>query len=97
MVTPRRFETYPVEYTALFLRAIEEPVRVNFTTPKEAERFRSYLYAFRRSILDTVSASDKLVIIAPLISFKIDDTAVIVYKPNRTAAMQRALNVREGS
>ena len=94
MATPKLFHDYPLEYTELLLRAMNKPIRIPFPNKLQAQRFRNHIYAFRKSIAEGLSGEgipDDLVIIAPLIRFKIDSTSVIVYHPKRSAKIGKAL------
>lgn len=94
MATPKRFLSYPIEYSELLRRAMDKPIRIPFPNPLQAQRFRNHLYAFRKSIRDSTEAEgvpEDLVITAPLISFKIDGSSVLVYHPRRTSNIRKAL------
>jgi len=93
MATPKRFLSYPLEYSELLRRAMDKPIRIPFPNPLQAQRFRNYLYAFRKSIRDDFGEGIPmdLVITAPLISFKIDGSSVLVYHPKRTSNIRKAL------
>ena len=99
MATPKLFRSYPSLYTELFRRAMDKPILIPFPNFLQARRFRNHLYSFRTAIRtstedDNVPAD--LIITAPLISFKIDANAVLVYHPKRTSNIRKALeNVRE--
>lgn len=93
MATPRRFSDYPVEYSELLRKAMKNPIRIPFPTTEEALRMRNHIYAFRKSIRDDPSpAVDDLILIAPLISFRIEDSTLIVYRPKRTSNIRKALD-----
>lgn len=98
MATPKAFSHYPGEYTQLLRQAMDNPIRVPFPNILQALRFRNHLYAFRKAIRDGTEDDGipaDLVITAPLISFKMDGTAVLVYHPKRTSNIRKALeNVR---
>ena len=94
MATPRLFHDYPLEYSELLLRAMDNPIRIPFPNELQARRFRNHIYAFRKSIAEGLNGegiSNDLVIIAPLIRFKIDGTSVIVYHPKSAANVKKAL------
>ena len=99
MATPKLFHDYPLEYTELLLRAMNKPIRIPFPDKLQAQRFRNHIYAFRKSIAEGLGGEgipDDLVIIAPLIRFKIDGASVIVYHPKRSVKIGKVLeNVRE--
>jgi len=94
MATPKRFIDYPFEYSNLLKSAMVKPIRIPFQTKIAARRFRNILYAFREAIRyarEGDGVPDELVLTAPLISFKIDGTAVLVYRPKRVSNIQKAL------
>lgn len=94
MATPRPYGKYPLEYTELLLRAFKNPFRIDFPTVLQAKRFRNCIYAFRSAIRNSVEADgvpNELVIIAPLIAFHIDGTAINVHRPKSVSSMQKAL------
>lgn len=101
MATPKLFIDYPVEYTQLLRRAVDNPIRIEFPTELEARRFRNHLYAFRQAIRESREGEgvpDDLVLTSPLISFKIFGREVLVYRPKRTSNVKKALdNAREYS
>ena len=94
MATPKRFLSYPLEYSELLRRAMDKPISIPFPNSLQAQRFRNHLYAFRKAIRDGTEAEgvpNDLIIIAPLISFKIDKSTVLVYHPKRTSNIRKAL------
>lgn len=91
MATPRLYCNYPAEYTALFRQAIDCPVRIEFDSIDEAKRIRRHLYAFRNSIRDGDDVPDDLVTIAPLITFKIDTSALVICRARSAAVAFKAL------
>ncbi len=99
MATPKRFIDYPPEYSELLKRAMDKPIRINFDTKIRAKRFRNLIYAFREAIRNSKEEDgvpDDLILTAPLISFKIDGTAVIFHRPKRTSNIQKALETIDG-
>ena len=94
MATPKLFINYPIEYTHLLRRAMNKPVRVPFPNQLEAIRFRNHLYAFRKSIRDSVEGEgvpDDLVIVAPLLSFKIEEDTLLIHHPKWASHIRKAL------
>jgi len=99
MTTPKLFINYPEEYTELLRRAMDRPIRIPFPNKIQAYRFRQHLYAFRKSIRDGREGEgipDDLVITAPLISFKMEGSTVLIYHPDRASNIRKALENVKG-
>lgn len=99
MATPRPFSYYPTEYGELFMKAVHSPISVPCASPAAAKRMRGQLYAFRTSLaVKNCGADPNLIIIAPLISFRIEGNTLIAYRPQRAITLAKALNhVRDNS
>ena len=91
MPTSRPFQRYPEEYQTLFRNAFNKPVRLNFESLAEAQRARFHFYAFRRA-LRARSAPEDLKIIAPLLTFKITDTDIVVQVRKRLPKLKAEEN-----
>jgi len=91
MSTPRLFLDYPIEYSELLRHAMKKPIRIPFNSKVEAIRLRNHIYGFRTSIAQSDNAPDDLVLTAPLISFEIDGTTLVVSRPKRTFNIRKAL------
>lgn len=71
MATIKSFDRYPLEYTALFLKALKEEVVVSCEDYNEANRLRSHLYAFRTAALEYIELAGEIALIAPVIDMRI--------------------------
>lgn len=92
MATPRPYKFYPPEYTTLLLNALKTPIVVPCGDKAAARRLRGQLYAFRSSLaIPNCGAPPELVLVSPLIAFKLDDCNLIVLRPNRTTTLAKAL------
>ncbi len=78
MATPREFSSYPAEYSALFIKADSEDVRIQLKTPFEALRLRGRLYAFRSALYDSPEKSPEAALLAPLLQFAIKGSTLVI-------------------
>lgn len=95
MTTPRLYTYYPPEYSEMFLRAARTPITLTFSTTFDADRTRKTLYAFRTAIKNSrkerVVAAEALQLIAPLLSFKLSGTNLIISRPLASAVAAKML------
>lgn len=92
MATPRPFDSYPAEYSQLFLDAASREVTILCKTQDEASRLRNRLYAFRRALLATPDKAPAAALIAETVQLAIKDTKLIASPLEPLAStLQKAL------
>ena len=72
MASIKSFDRYPLEYTALFLKALTEEVVIILDDYLDAARMRSHLYAFRTAALEYIELAGEIALIAPVIDMKLE-------------------------
>ena len=77
MATPRPFDSYPAEYTQLFIDASSSKVTILCTDASEASRLRNRLYAFRRALLETPEKAPAAALIAGTVQLAIEANKLI--------------------
>lgn len=78
MATPRPFDSYPKEYSELFLQAASREVIIPCNNRKAAERLRGRLYAYRRALAETPEKASKTALIADTVQLSINENKLIV-------------------
>lgn len=98
MPTPRLLSNYSPEFEAAFRAAALAPFKITCSSAQEAQQQRFHLYAYRTAIRQEplTEANRELKTIAALLSFKIKDSSIIIYRPRKLSNIQQALqNVRD--
>ena len=97
MATPRPFNTYSNKFKALFRRAMQEPVRMDFDSPDAARAMRGYLYSYRTAIQRADDAPPDLVLTTPLLRFELHNCTLIVSRQPTSARIRKATQRAEQS
>ena len=92
MATPRPFDSYPTEYTQLFIEAASSKITILCSDSQEASRFRNRLYAFRRALLTDPNKAPAAALVAETVQLAIDGNKLIASPLEPLASnLQKAL------
>lgn len=92
MPSLRPVERYPAEYSALFLKACKEEVRVECASEEEARNFRARLYTFRSALFARPDHAPRVTLIAPLVKIRLEGAVLCAYPDESVKQLQEALN-----
>jgi len=79
-----RYSEYPDEYRAMFFKALDETVKLQFSHPKKAIAFRVELYKFRYAVRDELPKSKELYDKIMKVSMSITDQTLVLQTKKAT-------------